>query len=92
MKTSKEEGENNRRSQLERARGAFVLRVEKAPTTEEGWKSLRQALRFSRADDAWLRTQVPGAVRRGAKSDLEEVLGRVEKAGHAGCVARRNEG
>ena len=91
MKPSKEEIEKRGKSQLERASGAFVLRVERAPTTEPGWKSLRLALRFSRADEASLRDRVPGVVRSGAQSDLEEVLRRVKEAGHDAVVVRREE-
>ena len=76
------------RLQLERALGAFELRIDAAPTSEAGWRSLRRALRFSRADDAWLRARVPGRVRTGAEADLAGVLDRVREAGHSGRVVR----
>ena len=77
------------RQQLERATGAFELRIDAAPASEAEWKSLRRVLRFSRADDAWLRERVPGPVRRGAEGDLRLVLERLEAAGHRGRVIRR---
>ena len=79
------------RAQRERAIGSYELRIDVAPTSEAGWRSLRRALRFSRSDDAWLRARVPGPVRKGAEVDLLGVLARVEEAGHTGHVARRPE-
>jgi len=83
------DGGDRRRSQLERARGSFELRIDVAPTSEAGWRSLRRALLFSRADDAWLRARVPGVVRTGAEADLVIVLARVEAAGHRARVVAR---
>lgn len=89
MNSSNTGSDDHQRSQSERARRSFELRIDVAPTTERGWRSLRRALRFSRADDAWLRERVPGAVRTGAEADLLEVLARVHEAGHRGRVVRR---
>lgn len=78
--------------QRERARGRYELRIERRPQDEAGWKSLRRALRLSRADDAWLRERVPGVVRRGARVDLLPYLERVRAAGHAAELAAREGG
>jgi hypothetical protein len=75
--------------QRERATGAYELHVDRAPTTERGWRSLRVALRFARSDDELLRARVPGAVRKGAEADLLDVLARVRGAGHRGRIIPR---
>ena len=91
LKRSESNPADRQRLQAERANRSFELRIDRAPTTAAKWRSLRRALRFSRADDAWLRERVPGTVRTGAEADLVRVLTRVEAAGHRGRVVRRAE-
>ena len=73
-------------TQIERATGAFVLVIESQPATELEWRALRQALRLSRADDQWLRSRVPGVVRKGAREDLLPLLDRVLECGHRASI------
>lgn len=80
-------------AQQERATGAFALVVDSVPADEAAWKALRRALRFSRADNEWLKRNVPGEVRRGAKGDLTLLADAVHEAGfEARVVVRANEG
>lgn len=76
--------------QRERALGSYELRIDTRPDGDAAWKSLRRALRLSRADDAWLRARVPGVVRRGARVDLLPYLERVHAAGHAAELVPRD--
>ena len=79
------------KAQQERATGAFVLVVEAAPADERSWKALRHALRLSRADVPWLKECVPGVVRRGAQSDLENVASRARVGGFQVRVVKKSD-
>ncbi|MGH0038374.1 MAG: hypothetical protein ACQGVK_25350 [Myxococcota bacterium] len=76
------------RAQRERAAGAWALWIEQRPGSEAEWSALRRALRFSRADEAWLRARVPGAVRRGARLDLEAAVEALRALGFRASLRR----
>jgi hypothetical protein len=80
------------RDQRERALGAWSLWVDRRPESPAEWRALRRALRFSRADEAWLRERIPGPVRRGARVDLEGALAALRSAGVAASLRASGEG
>ncbi len=75
--------------QRERAVGAYALLIDVAPESEADWKKLRRTLRLPRADAEWLRTRVPGAIRHGARVDLQAPLEALLAAGFAARIAPR---
>lgn len=81
--------DSRRRAQQERALGAWELVVQDAP--EPGvLEAVRRALRAKRFERDALRSALPGAVRRGARADLEPVRDALRAAG-VRCELRRRE-
>lgn len=78
-----------RRAQQERALGAWELVVLDAPEASV-LETVRRALRAKRFERAALRAALPGAVRRGARVDLEPVRDALRAAG-VRCELRRRE-
>ena len=75
---------------MERASGRFQIRIDAVPVDDAALHRLRRALRLSRADLPWLKSRLPGVVRRGAKVDLLPILDRIHEAGHAARLERRD--
>ncbi len=76
--------------QRERAEARYELVIHRAPVDDAGWRTLRRALRLSRADRPWLEARTPGPVRRGARADLVPLLARLEQSGHAASIRERD--
>jgi hypothetical protein len=78
-------------TQQERATGACVLIIDALASNESAWQALGKPLRFSRADETWLRESVPGVVRKGVRLDLTPMRDRVLATGQCARGVERSE-
>jgi hypothetical protein len=78
-----------REAQLERAQGAWELRIHESGDDPRRFLVLRRLLRMKSFEADALRARLPGAVRRGARVDLQPLLDRLTQAGIAATLERR---
>jgi len=78
--------------QSERAQGAWHLRVLEPADDPDVLERVRRALRLKRREGEILARQLPGAVRRGARTDLLPLLDRLLAAGLRAELVRRPPG
>jgi len=76
--------------QSERAQGTWQLRVLEPADDPAVVERVRRVLRLKRREAALLAGQLPGAVRRGARTDLEPLLERLLHAGLRAELVRRD--
>jgi hypothetical protein len=78
-----------REAQLERAQGAWELVIHESGEDPRRVLVLRRLLRMKSFEAEALRARLPGAVRRGARVDLQPILDRLTQAGVVATLERR---
>ena len=77
--------------QHERAHGTWALVVSEDPRQPDRLEMVRRVLRFKRFELPDLARRLPGAVRRGARTDLLPLLERLRAKGITAELVRREE-